>query len=1051
MAHIKSGTLGSGSPLLYYELYADQIAASGNSRTVRITAKFKVNGSSASWYGYPCNWRARVHNSYGSWASIKGSESWNGGNNLRTYTQDLTVDVGTSSSVSITVGLETNHSSYSSWNGSTTGSFTVGSTNTAPYFPSGAVITIREGGSASGKVLSGIIPENINTVYIDWTAAKDNEGGTLYYSLNANVNNGGYSQIDWGTDLAHSYNIGSGNEGQTLQYYVDARDNGNLWSNKIYSSVLTKNRFTGATLNSTTKVLYETNAITFTQSGAANTNGNTTFTYKISSADIKVYNQSVSGSSFNVAIHKSGTVPSGAYILFEDLKNKFKNSNFAGNLTFKLTTTNAYGTSKASEKVVAVDLRTAPNAVTSCSIDTNAANSTCIKTTADTKNSYFIPDGENVIRVNWSGGSCKLGSTITYDVQAKIGSGSYTNVATGLASSVNYFNYICPKQTRQQNIIFKIIVKASFGNEYTSAKDTAAVALHYYNEPVISIGNITRTETTATIAITVKTTTSIPNVNTRGSWYNRLTGSSSNLQTGNLTQAQTSQNISLTGLASQSTYTLTVTYNDGTGFASNKSQNISIGANLPIVDINKYGLGVGGETANASYSLRVRGSIGLTDANGLCSNGGIFTYAGDANGMGMAIQSGGTMVVGSGESPVNLMGTISNKTDETLHLASDNGINFVTNCQTIGSRVTATLNSSGTFNAPNVQVAGNNVYHTGRKPSKSDVGLSNVNNWGASSDVGANSTSQYATTNMVAKVRGEKISYDYTGSSDHPRLIPAKGDWLRVGSTSGGLLPYSNNNSSLGTSTWRFGNIWSNHLNGRKCNGGNAGSWFSSIVGVGADGVAEVGRYLDWHYTNEESKDWHSRMEVYNWDCISFSGAIRLNGSIYPGGNLQPGWDVGQGGARFYTVYCNNVNQSSDKNLKENIVYVDDNTSSFSKMKSKTPFKDFLVEDLKIATYRYKRENKLSEEELERNPKGTDLEYREEDNQIGFIAQDVINTDIGSTFVYGEEGSMNYSPSGFTTVVAKALQEEIKDRDNQISNLENRINKLEEVIKELQK
>ena len=46
-------------------------------------------------------------------------------------------------------------------------------------------------------------------------------------------------------------------------------------------------------------------------------------------------------------------------------------------------------------------------------------------------------------------------------------------------------------------------------------------------------------------------------------------------------------------------------------------------------------------------------------------------------------------------------------------------------------------------------------------------------------------------------------------------------------------------------------------------------------------------------------------------------------------------------------------------------------------------------------------------------------------------------------FVYGEDGNMNYSPSGFTTVIAKALQEEIISRDIEIEKLEARIAKLE--------
>lgn len=226
----------------------------------------------------------------------------------------------------------------------------------------------------------------------------------------------------------------------------------------------------------------------------------------------------------------------------------------------------------------------------------------------------------------------------------------------------------------------------------------------------------------------------------------------------------------------------------------------------------------------------------------------------------------------------------------------------------------------------------------------------------------------------------------------------------------------------------------------------SSGSWYNRIAPIGSDGVMEIGKYLDWHYSGTETKDYHSRMSLMDWDCMEFSGAIKVNGTIYPGMNLQPGWDIGQNGSRFYTVYCNNVNQSSDRNLKEDIVYVNDKVSVFSKMKTSTPFKDFLTGDLKIATYKYKRENKLSEEELERNPEGTALEYRDEDNQIGFIAQDIINTDIGSTFVYGEDGSMNYSPSGFTAVVAKALQEEIAQRDAEIAELKTRLAIIEEKL-----
>ncbi|MDU5211660.1 MAG: hypothetical protein E6441_18105, partial [Clostridium sp.] len=84
-------------------------------------------------------------------------------------------------------------------------------------------------------------------------------------------------------------------------------------------------------------------------------------------------------------------------------------------------------------------------------------------------------------------------------------------------------------------------------------------------------------------------------------------------------------------------------YNDDTGYmATNKVTTIKISANLPIMFINKYGVGVNGVAADSSNSLKVKGNA----------------------------------------------------------------------------------NVAGTLNATNVQVGGNNVYHTGRKPTPADIGAS---------------------------------------------------------------------------------------------------------------------------------------------------------------------------------------------------------------------------------------------------------------------------------------------------------------------------------------
>lgn len=68
------------------------------------------------------------------------------------------------------------------------------------------------------------------------------------------------------------------------------------------------------------------------------------------------------------------------------------------------------------------------------------------------------------------------------------------------------------------------------------------------------------------------------------------------------------------------------------------------------------------------------------------------------------------------------------------------------------------------------------IYHTGRKPSKSDVGLSNVQNWTATSATNDSSTSKYATAAGV-KAAYDKANSAYTLASNAPALYTYECDF----------------------------------------------------------------------------------------------------------------------------------------------------------------------------------------------------------------------------------------------------------------------------------
>lgn len=306
--------------------------------------------------------------------------------------------------------------------------------------------------------------------------------------------------------------------------------------------------------------------------------------------------------------------------------------------------------------------------------------------------------------------------------------------------------------------------------------------------------------------------------------------------------------------------------------------------------------------------------------------------------------------------------------------------------------------------------------------------------------VNGSSDVNYTLADMGAVAFDYNVDSGDTDGKDYPRIHVTGKEWLRT--PSGGIVPYANAKGYLGKPGRVFYDIHTQHFNGKPMRGSD-GRWWNTNVDVGADGVTELGKYIDFHESNEQVGDYTVRLTALN-NVLQCSHEFRMRGACYPTTNAQGGHDCGLITNRFYTVYCVNVNQSSDRNLKKDIHYLNDVHSLTKNVKSETPFKDFIKDELRIATYKYKRQQVVEDEEG--NKTVEEMPNEEVDSQIGFIAQDIRNTDVGSLFVYGEDGNMSYSPAGFTSVVAKALQEEIKYRDKQIELLEAKIKLLEKKV-----
>jgi hypothetical protein len=638
MALIASGIHGSG-PGMSYEFYAEQTSGSGNNRTIKITLKLKAGQYSTSYYAYPVQWRANVNGSWSGWMSVKGGEAWRGSDGFRTFTYTATTNVGTTSSKSITVGIETDSIGYTHWDFSKTGSLTVSQTNVAPSLSG----TVSIDGSTSNRTIS----ENTTQLVIKTPAASDtNLSG---YRFRVSVNGGGYTEIYRGSSTSYTHNISGYGEGTTFKYVVDAYDSVGAWSANIYSPTITKNKFIQDNISSTSSIAFGTTTIAFTYSGASNTQSGVTITKTLSCDNgITVYNPNITAASpINLKIWRTGEATPAStqpYVRFDDIKKVFATTTNKGKgvLNFTLTSRNSNGTTKTSSEAINVNLQVNPNN-TSASISLVQTESTNYLSIASSTNKYFIPDGTKVTRVKWSSVTGKLGEAVTYQVYVAYGSGGWTKIAD-LPTGTTYYNHAVPVQTVSQQFKYKVRVISTYNSDNFSEATTSAQTLHYYNEPSLTQGTITRAATTADVIVTIKSNSSIPNINTKGTWAVYKSGTTTPVvSSGNLSVAQTPQTLKLTGLTDANTYDLKVTYNDDTGYmATNKVTTIKISANLPIMFINKYGVGVNGVAADSSNSLKVKGNA----------------------------------------------------------------------------------NIAGTLNATNIQVGGNNVYHTGRKPTPADIGAS---------------------------------------------------------------------------------------------------------------------------------------------------------------------------------------------------------------------------------------------------------------------------------------------------------------------------------------
>lgn len=456
---------------------------------------------------------------------------------------------------------------------------------------------------------SGTIPENTDTLKLSWPKASDAQGNADKYQLYRYINGAhnatyNYNSID---TLSAKIGIGEFGQGTKIDFTIWAGDSFGTWSNPIYSHSVTKNKITGAAISSiSNSVAWDTTSFTVKYSGASNTNGNTTFKYRIYSDDITIHNQrDVTAAEEVITIWRSGTTPSTPYIKFDELKSKFKGSNFKGNLHIGIRTQNAYGSYAWKGSSVAVELKTTPEPPSSVKI----IGGTAYKTVAHTTTKYYVPENGDTIKFSWEGGKDKIGETHQYKLYSIIGGKS--TLITTVSGSTKEHTYTVNKDVANRSLAFEVQTVTSYG--HTNGTKSNAVTLYYHNPPSVELVNMTRTEATVTATIKLKANTSVPDVKFSTRTY---TGPSS----GTLLDTQEEQPITASELDGGSTYTWTIILKDNTGLhTTDVTKTITIPGYTPLFSIREKGVGVNC-IPNGDAALMVKG--GLKVEGGLMLEGG---------------------------------------------------------------------------------------------------------------------------------------------------------------------------------------------------------------------------------------------------------------------------------------------------------------------------------------------------------------------------------------------------------------------------------------------
>lgn len=471
-----------------------------------------------------------------------------------------------------------------------------------------------------------IIPENWNAVTITSATATDKEqGGNIHYDLHRYINGNYSAQIkSGGSGLSVTDYIGNWGQGTRIKYRANVHDGQGLWANgDRWSWEYTKNTFTKASVSDIGTVVAGTQGLTFRAHGIRNSGGgngyvNTEFGYRMESLTPGVviqgstehYQGNQNDVNFAIGIKNNGGNPTNPHwIDANQLKAALRDNNYCGNIRIRLTSWNSYGSSGSFDFNVWVDLRENPPWT---SIRYGSNNKIKFNG-AD----YYIP-AHLPFYLEWDAVYDPIeGNACTYDVLYQIENEDWVHLGT--TSSTNYTAYLGNTAIGNRKINkFRMIVKAKTRYGYYSDTGGSYITLWDYAPPIVNVNSVNRTSTNVTLSGTITINTTIPNVTTTSTHWRWVGGSNTNF---NVTNSSTStiKNFTITIPAAQDlTGTIHVASSDTARDLLDKitsmawgNTEVAIKGYMPVMSINKFGVGINTRLANNKYIFEVDGNTNI--------------------------------------------------------------------------------------------------------------------------------------------------------------------------------------------------------------------------------------------------------------------------------------------------------------------------------------------------------------------------------------------------------------------------------------------------------